>query len=628
MNLNALIQEGLAQFNKGNLEAAEAAFSKILRVHPQEPNASNLLGLLRKSQGRFKEAEALHRQAIGAIPQAGGFHNNLGTALRLQGRVPEAIAAYRSAVRSEPANGDFHLNLGRLLWRSGEFRAALDAIEAGVRAAPRDAELISYLGEILGQFGNGHQAIAYHQRALNLEPENASIWGDLGSTYLKLGNAAAARQAYERSLELNPKAASVGQALLLVHLYLGDLSPQAQADQHRTWAGTFLPTRPEPGWENAPDADRRLRIGFLSPDFREHSVSKFVEPVLQSLDRSQMEIFVYSVSTLPLDFVSARIGTHADCWRDLAWLGTEELVTSIRADHVDILIELAGHSEGGRLDAIASRSAPVQVFWMGYAGTTGVASFQGRITDPVVDPPQEAPFSSEPPVRLPKGFHCFRPDPDAPPVSALPALEHGNVTFGSFNNLAKHGPLVLKTWASLLNRIPGSRLIMKSNQAGDPYPMERVFAAFEFEGIPASRLELLGRTESSNEHLAMYNRVDIALDTFPYNGVTTTCEALWMGVPVLTLQGDRPSARYGASLLTQAGLTDFIAMDLEDYLVRAERWSHDLKGLAELRAGLREKLRRSPLLDSQGLARELESALRKLWRAWCATKNQAPDSGI
>ena len=624
MNVDALIQEGLAQFNKGNLEQAEAAFANILLVQPQEPNASNLLGLLRKAQGRFKEAEALHRQAIRGIPQAGGYHNNLGTALRLQGRVPEALAAYRSAIRYEPTNGDFHLNLGRLLWRSGEFRAALNAIEAGVQTAPRDAELISYLGEILGQFGNGHLAIAHHRRALDLEPRNASLWGDLGSTYLKLGNAEAAKQAYERCLELNPNADSVSQALLLVHLYLGDLTHQEETDLHRTWGNTFLPTRPEPEWGNTPDTERRLRIGFLSPDFREHSVSKFLEPVLQSLDRSQVEVFVYSVSTLPLDVVSARMKSFSDCWRDVAWQGIEELIATIRGDQVDILLELAGHSEGARLDVIAARAAPIQVFWIGYPGTTGVAAFDARFTDAIVDPPEETQCSWEDLIRLPRGFHCFRPSPAAPPVADLPALHRGQVTFGSFNNLSKHGPLVLKTWASLLHRIPGSRLIMKSNQDGDPYPMERVFKAFEREGIAAARLELLGRTESHAEHLALYNRMDIALDTFPYNGVTTTCEALWMGVPVLTLHGDRPTARYGASLLTQAGLTDFIAQDLEDYQARAERWSQDLKALSGLRAGLREKLRRSPLLDAQGFAKDLERALRDQWRNWCATRRQEP----
>ncbi|MBI4912647.1 MAG: tetratricopeptide repeat protein [Acidobacteria bacterium] len=610
------LDRGLRRLQAGDLAGAEEDFQALLLRDAEDPNALNLLGLVRRRQGRAPEALALFQKASDLLPEAAGFHNNLGTALRLLNRIPEAENAFREALRLEPGNADAALNLSRLLRLRGDYLGALAFVDRALPESKGDAELWSEKGEILSACGDSAQGLDCHRVALRLAPGSAAAWAAFGASLLRAGDAAAALAPLARSLELDPGQEVTSAALLMAHQYAGVLSPAELFELHREVGRCFQVVQEPPPWELPRDPERPLRVGLLSPDLRGHSVTLFLESFVAAVDPSRIHLFAYSVS--PRGSQGSPLRPFVRGWLDCPWLGPEDLARRIREDRMDVLLELAGHTEGGRLDVVARRPAPIQVFWLGYPGSTGLEAFQGRLTDAVVDPPEGEGLSSELPLRLPSGFHCFKPDPEAPAVSALPSQEKGIVTFASFNNLAKLTPGTLRTWAALLRRISGSRLLLKSNQNPDPFPLQRVQAFLAEEGVAPSRVQVMGRLDAKAEHLAQYQAVDLALDPFPYNGVTTTCEALWMGVPVVTLLGDRPAARYGASLLKQAGLEEFVARDLDEYLGIARTWAQDPARLSSLRAGMRERLRASALLDGPRLAREVEAALRGLWRGWCA----------
>ena len=359
---------------------------------------------------------------------------------------------------------------------------------------------------------------------------------------------------------------------------------------------------------------RRLRLGYVSPDFVHHAVSYFFEPVLTARDPAAFEVFCYSDAPVA-DAVTQRLRAASDGWRDIAGLSDERVAELVRADRIDILVDLAGHTARNRLLVFARKPAPVQVTWLGYPNTTGLAAIDFRLTEAVSDPLglTEA-WHSEELVRLPGTFSCYAPPPESPPVNALPALAAGQVTFGCFNNLAKVTPPALALWARVLREVAGSRLFLKSPGLADLETVARLREEFALHGIPADRLEFSGAELSVAAHLSLYHRVDVALDTFPYNGTTTTCEALWMGVPVVTLAGATHVSRVGASLLTHLGAPEWIGDAPEAYVARCRGLAADLPRLAVLRSGLRERMRGSPLCDAAGFTRGLEDALRAIWR--------------
>jgi predicted O-linked N-acetylglucosamine transferase (SPINDLY family) len=360
------------------------------------------------------------------------------------------------------------------------------------------------------------------------------------------------------------------------------------------------------------DTQRRLRVGYLSPDFREHSVASFIEPVLKHHDRSQFEVCCYSYLPTP-DETTRRIKAAVDVWRDIDKLSDEETARLIREDRIDILIDLSGHTGNNRLGVFAAKPAPVQMTWLGYPNTTGLSAIDYRITDGVADPAGEDAHYSEKLLRLDGCFLCYQPDPNTPEVVPLPASANGHVTFGSFNNFSKINPGVLQLWAEVLKQVPGSRLLLKCPALTDATVQARVSAALQALGIGAERVDLLGHTRTRQEHLVLYAGVDIALDTFPYNGTTTTCEALWMGVPVLSLVGKHHAGRVGATLLNAVGLEDWLASNPEAFVSLAQARAADVSGLARLRGALRGQIAASSLCDAAGFVRRLEVAMQQAW---------------
>jgi predicted O-linked N-acetylglucosamine transferase (SPINDLY family) len=396
-------------------------------------------------------------------------------------------------------------------------------------------------------------------------------------------------------------------------------SPAVLYEAHRAWGEVHGRPLPQAdSYANERNGERRLRVGYVSPDFRQHSVAYFLEPLLRSHDRNAIEVFCYAEVNWP-DATTKRFQGLADHWVTTVGMSDEALVERIRRDRIDILVDLAGHTAKNRLPVFANKPAPVQVTWLGYPSTTGLAAIDYRLVDTVTDPEAEGgAFSCETLVRLPAGFLCYGPPQDAPAPAARPHLSIDTLTFGSFNNASKLSASTIEAWARLLVRLPAARLLLK----GKPFACAVTRASFLERllrsGVAKDRVELLGWLPDES-HLALYDRIDIALDPFPYNGTTTTCEALWMGVPVVTLRGDRHAGRVGASLLTQIGLTDLIADSVEAYVETAAALADDPARLAELGQSLRPRMAASPLCDATAFARKIEAAYRTMWQRWCAT---------
>jgi predicted O-linked N-acetylglucosamine transferase (SPINDLY family) len=431
-----------------------------------------------------------------------------------------------------------------------------------------------------------------------------------------LGELEEALRCYRSALALQPDLLPAHTGLLLAMHYSDGTTPQETLAQSRRFAER-LPHGP------APTADRlrpsqamgRLRVGYVSPDFREHSVAWFLEPLLAAHDRQAFEVIGYASVARP-DAVTRRLLSHCHRACEVHDLSDEQLAALVREHRVDILVDLAGHTRGNRLGAFARWPAPVQVTYLGYPGTTGVPAIAYRLTDAIADPAGVTDADhSERLVRLPHGFLCYRPPSEAPPVSPGPVERAGQITFACFNNRPKITEAAVALWARLLRELPGSRLVLKSAGLSDAGGRARLLAQFDRHGIGAERLALWGMVRSPWEHLAYYAQADIALDTFPYNGTTTTCEALYMGVPVVTLAGRSHAARVGASLLTRVGLPELIAGSPDEYVACAVALAQDRARLRGLRAGLRDRLLRSPLCDAALITRSIEDAYRAMWLA-------------
>lgn len=614
----ALLREGLAHHRARRWAEAAAAYRALLDLDPEEPNAWNLLGVLALEEGRPAEALPLLERALALYPRGAAYHVNRGNALRHLGRWDEAEAAYRQALGLEPALPDAVLNLGQLFNDRGRYVEAAEVLETGLPRGLEHPAFCLQFSRALRTLGLLAEAEAFERQAAALAPEDPKVLNSIGITRLAQGDARGAVAAFRQALDQDPAHVAAHSNLLGALQYDAAADAEACFQAHLGWGRTHgsAGSGTDAGWPNPRDPDRRIRLGYLSPDFREHSVAYFLEPLLAHHDPRAVEVHAYAHLPSP-DEVSGRLRGLVHHWRDITTLGTEEALRLIHADRIDILVDLTGHTGSGRPLVFARRAAPIQVAWLGYPGTTGIPAMDARLSDAIVEPPGAEAWSSERIVRLPRGFHCYRPPAAAPAVAPSPALDAGHVTFGSFNNLAKVGPAVLDLWAALLRRVPGSRLLLKDRALADAAVAGRLRDRFEALGVPANRLDLLPRIPGKEGHLGAYGRVDIALDPFPYNGTTTTCEALWMGVPVLTLPGSRHAARVGASLLTRVGLEDWIATDPADFLARGAAFAADRAALAALRSGLRERMGRSPLRDEAGFARDMEAAYRGLWSEWC-----------
>jgi predicted O-linked N-acetylglucosamine transferase (SPINDLY family) len=656
---HALYNLGCLYRNQGQNEKAIDFFSRTLAIEPSHASAYNNLGIVLNEESRSEEALSCYKKALEIHPDAADVHLNLGCALRKLQRFEEAVESFNKALALEPDDAAAHYNLGVVLERQGLIEKAIERFQKAALLNPGFAEAYNNLGNAFKKLGQGDKALesyrravaakpdyvdayvnmgsAYQvlgksrqtilccQKALEINPEFAEAYNNLGGAFCDQGDFNASRACYRKALELKPDYTEAHSNLLFSLNYDPDLTNQMMLEAARNWwqqHGFPLSDRFE--HHTRTGTPRQLKIGYVSPDFRQHSVSHFFLPLIAAHDERQVEVFCYSDERHP-DEITERIRKSAHHWRFIADMTDDAVARQIFEDRIDILVDLAGHTANNRLAVFARRPAPIQVTWLGYPNTTGLPVIDYRITDNVADPAGETdPYYSETLIRLPRGFLCYAPYGDTPVPASLPAFDSGTITYGSFNNLAKLNPRVIAVWSKILNGVPNSRLLLKGKQLSEELAQQKLYELFSQNGIGADRLMMMPTTKTTTEHLNLYSAVDIGLDPFPYNGTTTTCEALWMGVPVISLSGDRHAGRTGASILTQIGCDDLIAYTEKEYIKKAIELGGNLQKLTNLRAGLRLKMQNSPLCDPEGFGRTIEKSFWEMWKNW----NTAADQGF
>lgn len=580
-SIEQIFDQGLSHHQAGRLAEAEQSYRLILESAPAHADSLHLLGVIALQTGHLESALNLIQRAVDLRPDGAIYRSNLGQVLERLHRLEDAEKAYRSAIDLDAHCAEAFNNLGHLLQGKGQLAEAEICFLKAIELAPDYAEPHTNMGNLLKDRGDLDGAI----------------------------------QAYRRAIELRPDLSMLHSNLLLTLHYHPDFSPADLAREHALWAERHVAPlgKAHADHRNDRDPDRRLRIGYVSPDFREHPVTRFMLPLLEHHSSNEVEIFGYADVPRP-DSLTEAIRSKCDHWRDITMLSDAQLASRVRDDKIDILVDLAAHSGRNRLLAFARKPAPVQITYLAYCSTTGVDAIDYRLTDPILDPiPDRDGIYSERSIRLPRCYWCYA----APALDAdqLPSIDRlpGPPTFGCLNNFAKITDATLGLWTQLLHQVPQANLLV---YAPAEWQRARVRGALTRAGLAETRLIFVPR-QPLQQYLETYRRIDVALDPFPYTGGTTTCDALWMGVPVVTLRGQTSVSRGGATLLSNAGLSDLIADDEAQYVQIATDLLHDAERLVSLRRTLRAQLESSPIMNAPQFARDLESVFRDAWKTWC-----------
>lgn len=538
------------------------------------------------------------------------LHRELARCLRWTGRPTEALQNFSEALRLDPRDVATWEGLALLLADAGHLANAVAALEEALKIDPNSIAIRLHLAQLARRARRDGLAVSILEKTLLIDPNSVEAHNNLGACLREQGEIEASLHHYRRAVELAPTRPEVWSGYLFTLNCDPDLSPEAVAREHRRFGEVLGPARPCPKVRKVGDP---LRIGYLSPDFHTHSVATFIAPVIAAHDRQRVHVTCYATES-GRDAMTDYLQSVADRWRDVAAFDTDRLAKQIADDGVHVLVELTGHAALNRLPALARRLAPVQVTYLGYPNTTGVSAIDLRLSDETADPVGVTDaWHTERLVRLRGGFLAWDPPAWAHALPVAPVRDDSRISFGCFNNLSKLNDRVLTTWARLLAQVPEARLVLKATALGDERVRRRVHEIWSRHGVAAERIQLLPVVESPADHLACYAEMDVALDPFPYAGTTTTCEALWMGVPVVTLAGGSHVGRVGCSLLRRVGLDDLVAADQDAYIDTAIRLARDRQRLAELRSTLRSRVQASPLGDPKRLARELENAYVEAW---------------
>lgn len=537
--------------------------------------------------------------------------NNLGVTHERAGRLAEAAECYARAAAMKPDWPDPYANLGNVLRKLGRLEAAEPHLVRALALNPDHAKARNFLGIVFFNSGRLSEAAVAFRRAVELRPHDFEAQNNLGMALTRLGDAGGAIAALRRSLERRPDP-YVHSALLFTLHYDPSASSRQIFEEHLRWSALYADPLRDQILPHANDRspDRRLRVGYVSADFREHTRSRFVEGVLANHDRAAFEVFCYSDVRTP-DAVTARLRGMSDIWRATVDLNDAQLAELIRADRIDVLVELTGHMAGHRLLTFARQPAPVQISYPGYPNTTGLSTIDYCLVDADRDPPGAEELYTERLIRLEPTSQCYEPTDQQLPVGLPPHERTGRITFACLNKAIKVNSEVSAVWARALNLVPDARLILLSNEGGE----RRLVEEFGRNGVGAERLEFVGRLPRS-EYLALHDRIDVNLDPWPYNGHTTLLDGLWMGVPSVVLEGRARVSREGSAAMRLMGLSSLVAESAEEYALIATRLACDLPTLRELRRTLRDRLKASPLMDACGLVRRIEAAYRRCWSAW------------
>ena len=607
----------------GRLAQAELLYRQILAVQPHHADALHMLGVIAHQAGQADAAAQLIRQAIRFAPNNPMAHCNLGLVCRMRGSREEAVTCYERALQLKPDYAEAHNNLGITLVELARLDDAIDAFRRALQFQPNYPDALINLGNALKDRGRLDEAIAAYHRALALTPDSVAALYNFGNALRYIGRLDEAIATFRRALELNPGDLMIISTIILsLHYQPGDVTGMI-ADAQQCW-NRQCSDRLKPSIQphrNDRDPGRRLRIGYVSPDFREHVVARNLLPLFQNHHHQDFEVICYS-DAVQADGTTEEFQKRADGWRSVVGMTDEALAEAIRRDRIDILVDLSQHTPGNRLPVFACQPAPVQVSFAAYPESTGVESIRYRLSDrwlegegKMQDAGRPEPVDGqESGLYLLDSFWCYDPCGIDLPVNALPAAENGIVTFGSLNSFIKVNESVLRLWARVLGKVQNSRLLLLSDPGSQ---REWALRILRETGVEPERVDFVPRL-SRFAYFETYHRIDIILDSFPYGGHTTSLDALWMGVPVVSLAGRRAASRAGLSQMSNLGLEGLVAFSEDEYVAIAERLAGDLPGLAELRRTLRSRLETSLLMDAPHFARQIEAAYRAIWRQWCA----------
>jgi protein O-GlcNAc transferase len=614
---------GIIFSEQGKTDEAAACYLKALELRPDFAEAYTNLGNAFIHLGRVDEAMVCHQKALELKPNDASAQLNMGNGYRRQRRLNEAVTCYLNAIALKPDFAEAYNNLGLTFTDQGNPDAAMECYQTAIAVQPEYAEAHNNLGVAFRERGRLDDAMACFQKAIALKADFADAFINFGIGFKGKGELDHALTCYQAALAYQPGYAYAHHSLLLAMQYSASHTPEEVFAAHLRFSEQFEPALKSRWLMHVQPRDplKRLKIGYVSPDFCSHPVAYFIEPVLACHDKSQVEVFCY-YNRNHYDPVTHRIKALADHWMPCKDMSDDELAAQIRADGIDILVDLAGHTGDNRLLTFARKPAPVQATYLGYPATTGLTAIDYRITDVHAEPPgMTERFNVEQLWRLPEIFCCYRASENSPAVIDHPPMEdNGFVTFGCFNNFSKVTDPVLALWARLLQQVPTARLMLEIHGIDNPQFRAELDERLARLGMPLDRLILIPRRRE-NQYV-LYNRIDIALDPFPCNGGTTSLDTVWMGVPFVTLAGGHFTSRMGVTILTNAGMPELIAQTEDAYMQIAAELAQDAARLRATRAGLRERAQASPLMDAKRFTAHMEQAYRSMWQTWCVDEQE------
>jgi len=649
----AAFTHAMEHHHAGRIAEADSLYRQLQAVFPQSSDLIHLLGLTTCELGRPQEGLALLEESLRLRPATAHFHANYGVQLIRLRRFDEAAAALARAVEMEPGQAGHHYNLGNAHLRSARAAQAVECYRRALALQPSHPLAALQLGLALDDAGRRAEGIAHYRRELAMRPGDFGLVSNLGALLQEDCDIDGAIEVFRQALaqdpanflamnnialmlkergeipesvrllltaaELSPASPEIRSNAILAMHYDPQLNGEAIAEQHREWNRRFAPTPPPDRHPHDPSPHRRLRIGYVSADLRDHVVGRALLPAFRQHSHEAFEIHCYATS--PAQTLTEEFRRHADHWHDMADSSDRDLLRQIQEDRIDILIDLSLHASDNRLGVFAAKAAPVQVSWLGYPESSGLATMDWRISDRFLEPPDGNRLAggAEQAWLHPDCWTCFEPADGYPEVSPLPSADGRPFTFGCFNNTCKINTAVLNAWSRILLATPGSRLCLLTKPGSHRRHLTEFLVSLGVEAHRLNFVDYLPRSASLSQGalLGRYHAIDLALDTFPYNGMSTTLDALWMGVPVVSLVGERNLGRAGLSLLSNVGLPQFATPSVESYVELAIKTSQDRPALAALRAGLRARMRASPLSDAAGFTRKLEAGLRDMWIDWC-----------
>jgi len=649
----ALALLGGIAYEERMLESALEFFGRAARISPDNGFHAYNMGVIAEELGRLEGSISFYRKAISRMQGHAESWFNLADVLQRLDRRGEAIECYKRAVSVRPDYAEAWNSMGILYTRMNRPEHALNCLSKAIAIAPRNARAHNNMGNVLRGLGRveeaiaafnrvieiePHHAAAYNNRgvassekgileaaihdfrkAVKVDPEYAEAYSNMGSTFRKQGRVKEALSCHKKAMEINSTNADAHCSFIFTLQYDPEISGETLLDECREWDRRHGSREPPLPHENILDPERRLRVGYISPDFSAHAISFILLPLLSAHDKSTVELFCYAEVPRP-DAVTASFRKCADSWKVTVGISNRDLDAIIRDDRIDILVDYGGYSSNNRLKLLTLKPAPVQVSTLfGHGGATGLKAFDYVLTDPYLTPEGFERHFSEQVVRLSRHVAPFRPLSTWPEISSLPAARNGRVVFGSFSSPDRISPMAVSVWCRILSRLPGARLLLKHPAFSDPDTRGLWAESFQAFG---ERVDIEDVPEGWGRNMEVYSRVDILLDSLPVSGHTSSLIPLWMGLPMVSLSGRHARQRFGTSILFNAGLGYLVAEDEDAYVEKAVRLAGDLNLLAGLRKTLRERVAASPLCDAEGIAREIEDCYRNMWRVWCANTDR------